>query len=474
MGKAVLKGSAGPWVSAAPTQECILGKKSGLKTDGKSERSQQPFIKCPECDSLRIWKDGLRYVKSESGTIAVQRYICRDCGRRFSETSPAPPRPRKRKPSLGREKNTGLLAAYLRPNTSDYKANGLTSICQVCVSEAQGAKNLVKVKTRQKQAAGATKPDSATVKGKIVEYAWNLKRNGYAESTIISYSQILKLLTKRGADLYNQESVKDTIAMQDTWSSARKRNAVKAYNRFLEIEELTWKPPKYRATETLPFIPTEKEIDELIAGSSKQIATYLQLLKETGARRGEAFNLKWTDIDFVNNTVRITPEKGSNPRIFRISAKLATMLHTLPKTDNKKVWIYKNTFYLDRGFRRQRKRTANKLGNPRLLQIHFHTLRHWRATTEYARTKDILYVKQLLGHKNIKNTLKYTQLVNFPHEENFICKIAKNVEDATELIEAGFEYVTGEYMDGGKLFRKRKASYLGSRTVPKGSWSSLV
>lgn len=30
--------------------------------------------------------------------------------------------------------------------------------------------------------------------------------------------------------------------------------------------------------------------------------------KETGARRGEIFNLKWTDIDLVNRTVRITPE----------------------------------------------------------------------------------------------------------------------------------------------------------------------
>jgi hypothetical protein len=30
------------------------------------------------------------------------------------------------------------------------------------------------------------------------------------------------------------------------------------------------------------------------------------------------------------------------------------------------------------------------------------------------------------------------------------------VEEACDLMEAGFEYVTGEYHDGGKIFRKRK------------------
>jgi hypothetical protein len=35
-------------------------------------------------------------------------------------------------------------------------------------------------------------------------------------------------------------------------------------------------------------------------------------------------------------------------------------------------------------------------------------------------------------------------------------KIALNQEEACKLIEVGFEYVTGEYSDGGKIFRKRK------------------
>ncbi len=86
----------------------------------------------------------------------------------------------------------------------------------------------------------------------------------------------------------------------------------------------------------------------------------------------------------------------------------------------------------------------------------------------------ILYVKQLLGHRSINTTLKYVQLVNLPHEEKFICKVATKADEAAELIEAGFEYVTGEYDDGGKLFRKRKVTYLGSPSSSVGSWSSLV
>jgi integrase len=83
---------------------------------------------------------------------------------------------------------------------------------------------------------------------------------------------------------------------------------------------------------------------------------------------------------------------------------------------------------------------SEKLGNPRLLRIHFHTLRHWKATMEYHRTKDILYVMKLLGHKSIANTLIYTQLVEFEGDE-YHSAIANNMEEAQKLIEAGFEYV---------------------------------
>jgi len=38
---------------------------------------------CPECGSKRVWKDGLR----RTGYGDVQRWLCRDCGYRFSQTA---------------------------------------------------------------------------------------------------------------------------------------------------------------------------------------------------------------------------------------------------------------------------------------------------------------------------------------------------------------------------------------------------
>ena len=60
---------------------------------------------------------------------------------------------------------------------------------------------------------------------------------------------------------------------------------------------------------------------------------------------------------------------------------------------------------------------------------------------------------RLLGHKNIANTLIYTQLVEFESDE-YCSAVASSVEEAKKLIEAGFEYVCSHKDE--MLFRKRK------------------
>ena len=91
--------------------------------------------------------------------------------------------------------------------------------------------------------------------------------------------------------------------------------------------------------------------------------------------------------------------------------------------------------------------------NPNLNKISFHTFRHWYATMEYHKTKNLRYVQERLGHKSILTTTLYTHLINF-EADSYHSAVAKTVDEAKKLIEAGFEYVTD--LDGVKLFRKPK------------------
>ena len=73
--------------------------------------------------------------------------------------------------------------------------------------------------------------------------------------------------------------------------------------------------------------------------------------------------------------------------------------------------------------------------------------------------KDILYIMEFLGHRDIRNTMRYIQLEKAlfnSGNDQFHVKVARNVEEACALVEVGFDYITGSYNDGGKIFRKRK------------------
>ena len=109
--------------------------------------------------------------------------------------------------------------------------------------------------------------------------------------------------------------------------------AVTAYACFAEMLKIDWEPPFYENNKTLPFVPTEKEVDALISGTSKKIATSLFALKETGFRIGELWNCKWTDLDEEKSTIKCIAEKHGNPRQIKISSRLISMLLSLPKTN---------------------------------------------------------------------------------------------------------------------------------------------
>jgi integrase len=316
---------------------------------------------------------------------------------------------------------------------------------------AEESKNLAEVETRkEKPMREGTKLDPETMKGLLIRYMAWLEKEGYDENS--SYPKLMKMLVNRGANLLDPENVKSLIARQP-WKDSVKALAVQAYNIMAKMLNIQWAPPKYKRQETLPWIPEESELDQLIAScKSRRMAAFLQTLKETFADPGEALRLRWIDVDASNGVITINrPVKGHRPRQLKVKNRLIAMLNALPK---KSELIFPTTYasmYI--AFLMLRRRAAKTLQNPRLLKISFRTFRHWGATMTYHYTRKILLVQKLLGHKSILNTMVYTRLVHFKDDE-FEVETASSVEEAKDLLKAGFDYITDK--NGIMLFRRPK------------------
>jgi site-specific recombinase XerC len=131
------------------------------------------------------------------------------------------------------------------------------------------------------------------------------------------------------------------------------------------------------------------------------------------------------------------------------------MLQKLPKT-NEYIFAHSNLGSHYWRYDRQKTRLTEKLQNPRLKEIHVHTLRHFFATKLFDQTKSLPLVQEKLGHRNINSTLVYTHLVPFDEDaDGYNHATAKDDKEAGELIDHGFQYVCTT-PQGIMMFRKRK------------------
>jgi len=287
---------------------------------------------------------------------------------------------------------------------------------------------------------------------KIFPVIWNSKKEGRRETTLKPMSRRLKNIAKN-VDLDNPEKVKEYIAALSC-SDAYKDNLVDAYNHYVQFYGLKWEKPFYERFHHFQKIPKEESINKIISHASLKYATAYSVIRDTGLRPIELGWLKPKDFDLETGDVYPTTAKHGEGRILRIKQSTLVMLKRYIAECNigesEVLWDYVR---VKENWIRLKNAVAKKLGEPELKSIRLYDLRHFVGSMTYYKTRDIVHVQRVLGHRNIKNTLRYIHLVNFDSEE-FIVKVAKTLDEACKLLEAGFEYVTE--MDGAKIFRKRK------------------
>ena len=176
-------------------------------------------------------------------------------------------------------------------------------------------------------------------------------------------------------------------------------------------------------------------------------------------RPDEISKVTLRDIDFERGTLLVNSSKQGLERNLQLRPEAKDLLKEYIHLNQIKE-INTRIFPLSRtirnGWVKCRHRAYNKFKDPELLKIRLYDLRHWYGTTQYIKSRDIFLVKYLMGHRNIESTLHYMHIAKglVTNSRDYTVKVANNIEEFTELLESGYEYVS-DY-DGLKVLRKRK------------------
>ena len=130
----------------------------------------------------------------------------------------------------------------------------------------------------------------------------------------------------------------------------------------------------------------------------------------TGLRRGELFALKWEDISFANRylTVRATTAKSKKSRTVPLNDTVFSFLSDWRKQNPNAVHVFISGE--DKPLTDIKKPWLRLVELAGLVNFNFHDLRHHFASKLVMAGVDLNTVRELLGHSDLKMTLRYAHL----------------------------------------------------------------
>jgi len=154
-------------------------------------------------------------------------------------------------------------------------------------------------------------------------------------------------------------------------------------------------------------ILSKEEEDRLLEAASAHLRPILVIALNTGMRRGEILNLKWNQIDFQKNEIRVEKTKSEKPRTVDINSYLLEKLLRLKKKSDRSQYVFINP-KTGVPFTTVRRSFENACKDAGIEELRFHDLRHSFASRLIEKGVDIIRVKELLGHSSVRVTERYT------------------------------------------------------------------
>lgn len=255
-----------------------------------------------------------------------------------------------------------------------------------------------------------------------------LQLKAYSSSTIRTYKNefccFLQAIKNTKADSLETERIKDylqychlTLKLTENTIHSR-MNALKFYyEQVLQKEKLFWEIPRPKKQIQIPNFFNQDEIAQILKNTiNVKHKTMLMLAYATGMRVSEVIHLKVYNIDSSRMQIKIEQAKGKKDRMISLSPTLLVMLreYFIAYKPSKTGYLFYGTEktepYSARSFQMVIQAAKERAGI--LKSGSTHALRHSFATHLLDHGTDVTMIMKLLGHNDLKTTLRYLHVSN--------------------------------------------------------------
>lgn len=322
--------------------------------------------------------------------------------------------------------DTSELEHYLNSKKSAGESTSLV----VLQREVNQAKKIKPIPAQQVKVRGKIDPVNIPA---LTMMRQQLILMGYSASTLKTYMNemgvFLQTLQQHAANDFTPQRIRDylqycaeVLKLSENTLHSR-MNALKFYyEQVLKREKFFWEIPRPQKPFLLPKLLNEEELARLFnALSNKKHKAMLFTAYSAGLRVSEIVNLRIADIDSQRMQIHIQRAKGKKDRYVNLSPVLLDILRQYIQQcrPSPKEFLFESeqtgTAYPTRTVQQI---FANAKYKAKIRkEVGIHSLRHSFATHLLDKGTDIRYIKDLLGHFNIKTTERYLhvskkQLVN--------------------------------------------------------------
>jgi len=276
---------------------------------------------------------------------------------------------------------------------------------------------------REKKAKKIQKPPVAHQRECPQEVMHKLIEMRYSESTVKTYTNMLKQFFSyyyayKPTEITNEQIssyLRYLIQVREVSESTQNQaiNAIKFYyEKVLGGIRQTYYIERPRKSKYLPTVLSEKETILLLKSCNNlKHKTILTIIYSCGIRISELLNIKLKDIDYDALRIHIVSAKGKKDRYVPLANMAKKILKIYIEKINPETYLFegaKGGQYSATSVQKFIKKYAQLAGITKTVTPH--TLRHSFATHLLEKGTDLRYIQHILGHNNSKTTEIYTHI----------------------------------------------------------------